>query len=126
MVRREQGKMNMSRNMRRDRRISATLVVLAMIVALVPLMTAPALAGKPAKSDPPPESTTTTFKSVATTGGYYASDTVLSVPVPSDATDGDLLIAQITYNASGTITPAAGWNIIDVLTHPNKPIMQGL
>jgi len=125
----------MTRKMRHGSRIRATLVVLATILAMVPLMTAPALAGKPPKNDPPPESTTTTtaaptatttFKSVATTGGYYASGTILNVPVPSDATDGDLLIAQITYNASGTITPAAGWNVIDVLTHPNKPIMQGL
>jgi serine protease AprX len=116
----------MSKKMRHDGRIRATLVVLAMIVATVPLMTAPALAGKPPKTDPPPAATTTTFKSVATTGGYYSSGTIFNVPAPSDAADGDLLIAQIAYNASGTITPPAGWNVIDVLTHPTKPIMQGL
>jgi serine protease AprX len=112
--------------MRHDSRIRAALVVLAMIVATLPLVTAPALAGKPPKNDPPPEPTTTTFKSVTTTGGYYSSGTIFNVPVPSDAADGDLLIAQVAYNASGTITPPAGWNVIDVLTHPTKPIMQGL
>ena len=106
----------------------AALLALAMIVVLLPLMTAPALAGKPPKNDPPPEPTVTetTFKSVATAGGYYPSGTVFDVPVPSDAAEGDLLIAQIAYSASGAITPPAGWNVIDVLTHPTKPIMQGL
>ena len=107
-------------------RIRATLVVFGMIVATLPLMAAPAMAGKPPKTEPPPEATATTFRSVATTGGYYSTGTVFNVPVPSDAADGDLLIAQISYNASGAITPPAGWNVIDVLTHPTKPIMQGL
>jgi len=68
----------------------------------------------------------TTFKAVDTAGGYFASGTSFAVPVPAGVITGDLLIAQIGYNAAGTITPPAGWNLIDVTTNPSKPIMQGL
>jgi len=69
---------------------------------------------------------TPTFKAVDTAGGYFDPGTSFAVPVPAGVTAGDLLIAQIGYNAAGTITPPAGWNLIDVTTNPSKPIMQGL
>jgi len=69
---------------------------------------------------------TPTFKTVDTARGYFAPGTSFAVPVPAGVTAGDLLIAQIGYNAAGTITPPAGWNLIDVTTNPSKPIMQGL
>ncbi|MFW2390532.1 MAG: DUF4215 domain-containing protein [Polyangiales bacterium] len=68
----------------------------------------------------------TMFTAAANVSGYFASGTSLAVPVPAGVTEGDLLIAQIGYNAAGTITPPAGWNLIDVTTNPSKPIMQGL
>ncbi len=73
-----------------------------------------------------PTCPTTTFKAVDTAGGYFAPGTSFAVPVPAGVTAGDLLIAQIGYNAAGTITPPAGWNLIDVTANPSKPIMQGL
>jgi len=95
-----------------------------MVVAVLPVN--PVFASKPPK-DPAPEPTpASTFKSVATADGYFASGSSLEVPVPAGVDEGDFLIAQIGYSASGTITPPAGWNLIDVTTNPSKSIMQGL
>ncbi len=95
-----------------------------MVVAALPV--SPALAGKPPKNPPPEPTPATTFESVATAGGYFASGTSFEVPVPAGVGAGDFLIAQIAYNANGTISPAAGWNLIDVTANPSKPIMQAL
>jgi cysteine-rich repeat protein len=73
-----------------------------------------------------PTCPTPTFKTVASADGYFDPGTSFAVPVPAGVTTGDLLIAQIGYNAAGTITPPTGWNLIDVTTNPSKPIMQGL
>ena len=94
-----------------------------MVVAVLPVN--PAFAGKPPKNDEPAP-TPTTFKSVATTVGYLASGATLEVPVPTEVVEGDFLIAQIGYSATGAITPPAGWTVIDVATHPTQSIMQGL
>jgi serine protease AprX len=106
-------------------RFKATLVVVTMIAALLPVGALPALAGKPPKDEPPPPSPTT-FAGVETAGGYFASGADLDIPVPSVAISGDFLIAQVAYNAAGSIAPPEGWNTVDVLTHPTKPIMQGI
>ena len=95
-----------------------------MLVAAMPA--GPAFAGKPPKDLPPPEPVATGFRSVETAGGYLASGESLDLAVPVDVAAGDLLIAQVAYNAAGTISPPAGWNLIDVFTHPTEPIMQGL
>jgi serine protease AprX len=107
-------------------RVRAGLVILAALVLSVPFVTGPALAAKPQTDPLPPESPATGFQSVATAGGYYASGLTLDLPVPADVAAGDLLIAQVAYNANGSIEPPAGWNVIDVFNHPTKPIMQGL
>lgn len=108
------------------RRKSALFVAVATIIATVPLLAAPALAGKPPKTTTPTEGVPTTFKSVEATAGYFSSGTTLNLTVPTVAASGDILIAQVAYSAAGTIDPPAGWNVIDVATHPSKPIMQGL
>jgi serine protease AprX len=41
-------------------------------------------------------------------------------------TSGDILIAHVAYSAAGKIGAPDGWNVIDVATHPSRPIMQGL
>ena len=104
------------------RRVMSATVVGAMAAAL---LTGPALAGKPVKDPPPPESTTT-FKSVETAGGYLASGASLDLAVPAGVVAGDLLVAQVAYNANGDIAVPDGWNVIDVVSHPTRPIMQGL
>ena len=116
----------MGRRNRTAHRARTGLVVVAMLIASVPLIVAPALAGKPPKDSPPPETVATGFQSVETAGGYLPSGQTLDIPVPADANAGDFLIAQIGYSASGTIAPPAGWNLIDVTTNPSKSIMQGL
>ena len=69
-----------------------------------------------------------TFVSVDSDGGSIPDGGTLDLPAPGGVSIGDLLIAQIAYNANGaaTITPPAGWNVIDVVSHPTKGIMQGL
>ena len=69
-----------------------------------------------------------TFKSVETAGGMRPSGGTLDLDVPPGVVAGDLLVAQVVYNAGGTatITPPAGWNTIDVVTNPSHLIMQGL
>jgi hypothetical protein len=70
-----------------------------------------------------------TFKSVDTAGGGIPDGGTLDLPVPAGVVAGDLLIAQVAYNApnTGSITPVdAGWNLIDLLKHPTLDIMQGL
>jgi serine protease AprX len=106
----------------RRRLISAT-VVGAMAAAAV--LTGPAFAGKPTNDPPPPESTAT-FKSVETAGGYLASGASLDLAVPDGVVAGDFLVAQVAYNANGDIAEPDGWNVIDVVSHPTRPIMQGL
>jgi serine protease AprX len=96
-----------------------------MVLALLPVLSAPALAAKPPKDSPPPD-TSSTFKAAESGSGYLASGSTLDLAVPSGVAAGDFLVAQVAYNANGEITPPAGWNVIDVLSHPTKPIMQGL
>ncbi len=103
-------------------RVLTVLLVVAMVLATLPLIVAPALAAKPPK-DPAP---VPNFKSVETAAGYFSTGSALEVAVPADAVAGDFLIAQIAYSANGTITPPVGWNTIDVFSHSRKPIMQGL
>ncbi|MCP3933955.1 MAG: DUF5011 domain-containing protein, partial [Actinomycetia bacterium] len=69
-----------------------------------------------------------TFKSVDSGGGFIPDGGTLDLPVPAGVVAGDLLIAQVGYNAvaGSTITPPAGWNTIDVLSHTTKGMMQGL
>jgi serine protease AprX len=111
---------------RTPHRTRTGLVVVAMLIASVPFIAAPALAARPPKDSPPPETVATGFQSVETAGGYFSSGQTLDLPVPADANVGDLLIAQVAYNANGAIETPAGWNVIDVFNHPTKPIMQGL
>lgn len=99
---------------------TTALLVMAMVVAATPVH-----AGKPPKNDQPPETTATTFQAVETAGGSFASGATLDIPVPA-AADGDFLIAQVAYSATGTITAPEGWTVIDVTTHPTRPIMQGV
>ncbi len=103
----------------------ALFVAIATLVATVPLLATPALAGKPAKNSPPPDSSAG-FKSVATARDYVASGATLDLAVPDDVVAGDFLIAQVAYSAAGSIDAPSGWHVIDVATHPSKPIMQGL
>lgn len=112
---------------KRPGRFRAVFLVIAMVVATLPLVASPVFAkGPPGKNEPPPASPAPNFKSVETAGGYLASGSTLDIPVPADVVAGDFLIAQIAFSANGTITPPAGWNTIDVLNHSTKPIMQGL
>jgi serine protease AprX len=103
-----------------------------MVCASLPLIAAPAFAAKPdknpppAEEPPPPAVADIVFKSVETATGYVSSIATLDIAVPADAVVGDFLIAQIGYNTDGSIAPPAGWNIISVINHPTKPIMQGL
>ena len=110
---------------RQSGRLKAAVVIAALVTASLPAGASPALAAKPPKNPPPPESTTT-FQAVETAGGYFVSGGTLDVPVPAGTVAGDFLIAQVAYNAAGSITPPSGWTTIDVLTHPTAPIMQGL
>ena len=109
---------------KRFRRPLVALVAAAMLVAAT--SAAPAFASKPPKDDPPAEPVATSFKSVETAGGYLESGERLDLAVPADVAAGDFLIAQVAYNAAGSIEPPAGWNVIDVFTHPSESIMQGL
>ncbi|MDH5371858.1 MAG: hypothetical protein OEX97_02830, partial [Acidimicrobiia bacterium] len=117
---------------RRYGRLRAVFLVLAMVVASLPLVAAPAFAGKPPKDSPPAEETPPpavsdiVFKSVETATGYVPSTATLDIAVPADVVAGDFLIAQIGYNTDGSIAPPVGWNIISVINHPTRPIMQGL
>ena len=104
------------------RQLISAMVVGAMATAA---LAAPALAGKPTNDPPPPESTTT-FKSVETAGGYLDSGASLDLAVPTGVVAGDFLVAQVAYNANGDIAHPEGWNVINVLNHPTRPIMQGL
>ncbi len=115
----------MNRRKGAPKRKHTLFVAVATLLASVPLLAAPAIAAKPPKDSPPPE-TATTFKSVDTAGGYFASGATLDLPVPGGTAEGDFLIAQVAYNAAGTIDAPEGWNTIDVATHESKPIMQGL
>jgi serine protease AprX len=107
------------------KQLKAAMVVAAMVAALLPAAATPALAKKPLKDEPPPPSPTT-FSAVEAAGGFFASGDTLDLSVPAGAAAGDFLIAQVGYSASGTISAPAGWTTIDVLTHPTRPIMQGL
>ena len=118
--------MDMDQGRKQRRQLGIALVVAALAIAVLPV--APALAVKP-PPDPAPDPTpvaTKTFKAAATAGGYFASGANFDIPMPSGVVAGDFLIAQVAYNAHGTITPPAGWNLIDVTDHPTKPITQGL
>ena len=69
-----------------------------------------------------------TFSVVDGVVGWFAPGSTIDVPVPAGVVAGNVLIAQIAYNtgATGSITPPAGWNTIDVLTNTTNPMMQGL
>ncbi len=69
-----------------------------------------------------------TFVAADTAGGYPPNGGTLDLPVPPGVSAGDVLIAQVAYNAvaGSTITPVAGWNVIDVEENLTHPIMQGL
>ena len=109
----------------RARRAAAIPFAVCAIVATL-LVAVPANAAKPPKDADPEPTAATSFVAVEKAAGFLDSGTSLAVPVPAEATEGDLLLAHIGYNAAGTITPAAGWNVIDVTTHGSKPVMQGL
>ncbi|MEM8925703.1 MAG: PKD domain-containing protein, partial [Actinomycetota bacterium] len=56
-----------------------------------------------------------TFVTVDTASGSYTSGSTIDLPLPSGAAPGDLLLAQIAYNATGggIITPPSGWTLLD-------------
>ena len=72
---------------RRGRALTVLLVV-AMVLATLPLIAAPAFAGKPPK-DPAPASPAPNFKSVETAAGYFSTGSALEIAVPADAVAGE-------------------------------------
>ena len=69
-----------------------------------------------------------TFVANTTAGGTFISGSTLDLPVPAGVTAGELLIAQVAYNAPdpASIAPPAGWTVIDVVDHPTEALIQGL
>ncbi|MGI9610820.1 MAG: CSLREA domain-containing protein, partial [Acidimicrobiia bacterium] len=69
-----------------------------------------------------------TFVAVDSSVGLIPDGGTLSLPVPAGVTSGDVLIAQVSYNApaGSTITPAAGWTVIDIEENASHDIIQAL
>ena len=68
------------------------------------------------------------FVGGTTDGGLIPDGGSLDLSVPVGVVAGDVLIAQVAYNAppGSTITPGAGWTSVDVLANPGNDIIQGL